>query len=144
MATSNFTKNALLKLVFNGTAIDNVADNASSVPATTLALSLHTASPGVGGSPSTNVATYTGYVGTTVARTALAMPVDENAHTASNAAVVSWPQCSGGASQVVTHVAASMGGQLWAFAALPASITVAAGDVPRAAIGALVFTMVDA
>lgn len=38
-------ENDILKLIFNGTAIANFADNAASSPATTLYLSLHTADP---------------------------------------------------------------------------------------------------
>ena len=40
-----YLENAILKLIFNGTAIANIADNASASPATGWWLSLHTADP---------------------------------------------------------------------------------------------------
>ena len=42
--------NDLLKLIFNGTTIANIADNAVSSPLTNLYVSLHTATPAAGGS----------------------------------------------------------------------------------------------
>lgn len=38
-------ENDVLKLIFNGTAIANLADNAASSPLTNLEVSLHTADP---------------------------------------------------------------------------------------------------
>lgn len=49
----------LLKLLFNGTPIANIADNAASSPLTTWELSLHTAKPTTG--QDHNEVTYTGY-----------------------------------------------------------------------------------
>ena len=40
-----YLENAILKLIFNGTAIANIADNAAASPATGWWLSLHTADP---------------------------------------------------------------------------------------------------
>lgn len=57
----------LLKLIFNATAIANIADNASSSPLTTLQIALHTADPhttaGAGTVDTQNAseATYTSY-----------------------------------------------------------------------------------
>jgi hypothetical protein len=50
----------LLKLIFNGTPISGIAENAST-PLTVYYVSLHTASPGVYGNQSTSEATYPGY-----------------------------------------------------------------------------------
>lgn len=61
--------NDLLKLIFNGTAIANICDNASSSPLTNLYVSLHTADPGTGGTATTNEAAYTSYARVAVART---------------------------------------------------------------------------
>jgi hypothetical protein len=58
-----------LKLIFNATPIANIADNAATSPLTNLYVSLHTASPAVGGSQTTNEAAYTGYARVGVART---------------------------------------------------------------------------
>ena len=59
----------LLKLIFNGVAIANIADNASSAPLTNLYLSLHTADPGAGGGQTTSEAVYGGYARMAVPRT---------------------------------------------------------------------------
>ena len=56
--SSNFA-NELLKLIFNGTPIANIADNAASSPITNWELSLHTALPTSG--QNHNEVTYTGY-----------------------------------------------------------------------------------
>lgn len=66
---SNTLSNAILNLIFNATAIPNIADNAASSPLTDLWVSLHTSDPGPGGDQSTDEVTYTGYGRVNVART---------------------------------------------------------------------------
>lgn len=61
--------NNILRLIFNGVGIPNLADNASSGPLTNLYLSLHTADPGLAGTQSSSEATYTGYARVQVPRT---------------------------------------------------------------------------
>ena len=61
MSKSNILEEQWLDLYFNGTAIPDIAQNDTTAPATTLEVSLHTASPGEGGTKLTNEATYTGY-----------------------------------------------------------------------------------
>lgn len=61
-------RNDLLKLIFNATAIANLADNAASSPLANLYLSLHTADPGAGGDQTTSEIAYTGYARVAVAR----------------------------------------------------------------------------
>lgn len=61
MSKSNFWENAILNLLFNATAIANIADNAVSSPLTQLFVALHTADPGEGGNQSTSEISYTGY-----------------------------------------------------------------------------------
>ena len=61
--------NGLVELIFNATAIANIADNAATSPFTNLYVSLHTSSPGAGGSQTTNEAAYTSYARVAVART---------------------------------------------------------------------------
>lgn len=74
----------LLKLIFNGTAIANVADNAATAPLTSLYVSLHTADPLAGTTEGSNQttaeATYTGYARVAVARTAGAWSVTTDAN----------------------------------------------------------------
>lgn len=61
--------NDYLKLIYNGTAIANLADNAASSPLTSLYAALHTADPGAAGNQTTNEAAYVGYARQAVART---------------------------------------------------------------------------
>jgi hypothetical protein len=69
MSKSDFLENAILKLLFNATAIANIADNAASSPLTNLFWALHTADPGDAGTQATSEATYTSYARVSVART---------------------------------------------------------------------------
>src|SRR5512139_3668775 len=69
MPKSTTFSNDILALVFNATAIANIADNAASSPLTDLYVSLHSASPGIGGSQLTNEVGYTNYARIAVPRT---------------------------------------------------------------------------
>src|SRR3546814_12129711 len=69
MSKSNTFENDLLALIFNGTPIANIADNAISSPLTNLYLALHTTDPGESGVQNTNEVSYTGYLRVAVART---------------------------------------------------------------------------
>lgn len=51
MSKGNTFELDFLKLVFNATAIANIADNAASSPLTSLYLALHTADPGEAADP---------------------------------------------------------------------------------------------
>ena len=68
MSMGNTWENDLLKLIFQATAIANVADNAASSPLTNLYVSLHTADPGEAGDQTTSEISYTGYARVAVAR----------------------------------------------------------------------------
>lgn len=57
-----------LKLIYNATAIANIADNAATSPLTNIYWSLHTADPSAG-NQSTSEVSYTGYARQAVART---------------------------------------------------------------------------
>ena len=69
MSKGNTFETDLLALIFNATAIANVADNAATAPLTNLAVALHTADPGEGGTQATSETAYTGYARVSVART---------------------------------------------------------------------------
>jgi hypothetical protein len=69
MAKANVTSNNWLKLLFNATAIANIADNAASSPITNIQVALHTADPGAAGTQATSEAAYTNYVRVAVVRT---------------------------------------------------------------------------
>lgn len=69
MAKSNTSANDYVALIYNATAIANVADNAASAPLTNIFLAAHTADPFAAGTQSTSEAAYTGYARASAART---------------------------------------------------------------------------
>ena len=141
MPKSTTFSNDLSALIFNGTAISNIADNASSAPLSNLYLSLHTSTPGIGGSQTTNETSYTNYTRVAVARTSGGWTVSSGA--ATNAALIQFPQC-GASGATITHVAigtASSGtGKVLYAGALSSSLAVANLIQPQFAINALTAT----
>lgn len=138
MSKGNTFENDLMKLIFNGTAIANIADNAASSPLTNLYVSLHTADPGEGGDQTSSEATYTSYARVAVSRDSGGWTVTANE--AENAALVQFPQCTGG-SNTITYVgvgtASSSTGKLLYSGALSSSLSVSSGIQPQFAAGAL-------
>lgn len=132
MSKGNTFKNDFLKLIFNATAIANIADNASSSPLTDLYLSLHTADPGEAGDQTTNETSYTSYARVAVARSGAGFTVTGNS--VSPAANVDFPACTGGTA-TITHVAvgtASSGaGKLLYKGTVTPNISVSSGVTPR-------------
>ena len=124
--------NDLLKLLFNAVPIPNLADNASSAPLTQLYLSLHTADPGVGGTQTTNEATYTGYARVAVNRDGTGFTVSGQSW--SLTALVAFPACTGGSNTVtyfaVGTSAAGAGKVLYSGPVTP-SLAVSAGVTPE-------------
>jgi hypothetical protein len=100
MSKGNNWENNLLRLLFNATAIANIADNAAASPLTNLYVSLHTADPGEAGDQTTNEIAYTSYARVAVARTSGGWTVTANS--VSPAAVISFPSGTGG-SGTATH-----------------------------------------
>lgn len=141
MSKGNTFENDLLKLIFNATAIANIADNAASSPLTSLYVSLHTADPGEAGNQTTSEATYTSYARVAVARNSGGWTVSGNE--ATNAALVQFPQCTG-SSNTITYVGvgtdSSGTGKLLYSGALSASLAVSSGIQPQFAAGALDIT----
>jgi hypothetical protein len=90
--------NDLLKLIFNATAIANMADNAATSPLTNLYISLHTADPTSSGNQSSSEATYTGYARVAVARTTGGFTVSSNSVVP--AAAVTFPAGTAGSGTV--------------------------------------------
>lgn len=101
MSKGNTFENDLLKLIFNGTAIANMADNAAAAPLADLYVALHTADPGEGGSQSTSEVAYVSYARQAVARSGVGWTVTNNS--VSPAAAINFPQPTGGADGVATH-----------------------------------------
>jgi hypothetical protein len=133
MSKSNAFETDLLGLIFNGTAIATIADNAASTPLTNLFLALHTADPGEAGNQSTSEISYTGYSRVAVARTSGGWTVTGNS--VSPVAAIEFGEMTGGAGGSVTYASigtASTGsGKILYSGALTPSITVALGVLPR-------------
>jgi hypothetical protein len=102
MSIGDTFENDLLKLIFNATAIANIADNAASSPITNIEWSLHTADPGEAGTQTTSEIAYTSYARVAVARTTGGHTVTANS--VSPVANVDFPAGTGG-SGTATHFA---------------------------------------
>lgn len=125
-------RNDLLKLLFNATAIANIADNAASSPITNIQVSLHTADPAAAGDQTTSEATYTSYARVAVARTTGGWTVTTNS--VSPVANIDFPVATGG-TNTITHfmvgtAASSTGKQLFSGTVTP-NISVSSGVTPR-------------
>jgi len=94
-------RNDILQLIYNASAIANIADNAGTSPLTNLYVSLHTADPSAG-NQTTNEAAYTSYARVAVARTSGGWTVSGNS--VSPVATISFPAGTGGG-ETVTHAA---------------------------------------
>lgn len=102
MSKGNTFENDLVKLIFQATAIANIADNAASGPLTNLYVSLHTADPGETGDQTTSEIAYTSYARVAVARSGSGFTVTNNS--VSPAADITFPTGTGG-SGTATHFA---------------------------------------
>jgi hypothetical protein len=132
MSKSNAFENSLLKLIFNATAIANLADNAASSPLTSLYVSLHTADPGEAGDQSTSEATYTSYARVAVLRTSGGWTVTNNS--VSPVANIDFPNCTGGTNTITyfgVGTASSGAGVLYYSGTVSPSISVSSGVTPR-------------
>jgi hypothetical protein len=131
MSLGNTFENDLLKLIFQATAIANIADNAASSPNTNLYVSLHTADPGEAGSQTTSEATYTSYARVAVARSGSGWTVTNNS--VSPAANIDFPACTGG-TNTITHfgigTASSGTGKLLVSGTVSPNISVSSGVTP--------------
>ena len=131
MSKGNTHINDYLKLIFNATTDATLFSAAGS--ATNLYVSLHTASPGAGGSQTTNEAAYTSYARATVARTTGGWTA-ASAQSTSPAANIDFIAATGG-SETETHFAvgtASSGtGKIICFGTITPNIPVSTGTTPR-------------
>lgn len=131
MSKGNTFENDWLKLIFNATAIADLAENDSSSPATNLYVSLHTADPGEAGDQTTSEATYTSYARVAVARTTGGWTVTANS--VSPFADITFPACTGG-TNTITHlavgVASSGAGKLLYSGTVSPNISVTTGVTP--------------
>lgn len=132
MSKGNTFENDLIKLIFQATAIANIADNAASSPLTNLYAALHTADPGEAGTQQTSEAAYTSYARVAVARTSGGWSVSTNI--ASPVAAITFPAATGG-SETETFgsvgVASSGATKLLYSGAITPNIVVSSGVTPQ-------------
>lgn len=126
-------ENDLLKLIFNATAVANMADNAASSPLTNLYVAMHTADPGESGTQSTSEAAYTGYARVAVARTSGGWTV--TGASVSPAANIDFGECTASCGSNLTYwsvgVASSGSTKILYSGALSTAITMTVGTIPR-------------
>ena len=136
MSKSNTFETDLLDLIFNATAIANIADNAASAPLTNLYLSLHTGDPGEAGNQTTNECAYTSYAREAVARTSGGFTVSGNSVTLASA--VDFTTATGG-TETVTHFAVgtdlSGTGKILYSGTVTPNISVSSGVTPQLTTG---------
>lgn len=139
MSKSNTFENDFLKLIFNATAIANIADNAGTSPLTNLYVSLHTADPGEAGDQSTNEIAYTSYARVAVARTSGGWTITANS--VSPAAAINFPAGTGGTG-TATHFGvgtdASGTGKLLYSGTITPNIVTGAGITPQLTSGSTI------
>lgn len=132
MSKGDTFENDLLRLIFNATAIGNIADNAATSPLTQLFVSLHTADVGEAGSQTTNEVAYTGYARVGVNRNTGGWTVTANS--VSPAANIDFGACTAGTA-TATHWAvgtASTGtGKVLYKGTISPTIAISSGVTPR-------------
>lgn len=141
MSKGNTFEADLIALIFNATAIADLAENDTTSPLTALYVALHTADPGEAGTQDASEATYTGYARVAVNRNSGGWTVSGGA--VSNTAAVTFGACTAG-SNTITYfsvgVAVSGATKILYSGALTASLAVSAGITPSFAIGELDIT----
>lgn len=144
MGKHNQFETELLQLIFNNVDIADIGDAPglqNSATAGSLYLALHTGDPGEAGTATTSEAAYGSYARVAVARTAGGWTVATN--TASNTALVQWPECTSG-SETITHLsvttAVSGASKILYSGALTASRAISTGIQPQASATAIQIT----
>lgn len=132
MSKGNTFENDILKLIFNATAIADLAENDATSPLANLYVSLHTADPGEAGTQLTSEATYTSYARVAVARSGAGFTVTNNS--VSPAANIDFAAATGG-TNTITHfgigtTSAAAGILLYSGTVTP-NIAVTSGVTPR-------------
>lgn len=140
MSKSNVFENDWMLLLFNATAIANIADNASSGALTNLYVGLHTGDPGEAGNQQSSEANYGAYARVAVARSGAGWTVSNNQ--ASNAGIVTFAEAISG-TNTISHVsvgtAASGAGKILYSGPLDTPLSVTTGIQPRFQAGELIF-----
>lgn len=100
MSKGQTTANDYLRLLYNATAITNIADNAASAPLTQIYVALHSADVADTATQNSNEISYTGYARVAVARTTGGWTVTNDS--VSPVAAISFGACTAG-SATATH-----------------------------------------
>jgi hypothetical protein len=134
--------NDLAKLIFQATAIANLADNAGTSPLTNLFVALHTADPSAGNQNTSEVA-YTGYARVAVPRNSSGWTV--SGANATNAGATGFPACTGG-SNTAAYVSigknnTGVAGEIYFSGALNSNLAISNGITPSFAAGNLTVTL---
>jgi len=107
MSKSASYETSILKLLFNATAITNVADNAAA-PLTALSVALHTSDPGETGTQGTAEGGYAAYARVVTTRSTVGWVVTSGTTSAaasvSPVATVSFPACATTTTGTFTHM----------------------------------------
>jgi len=138
MSKGNTFENDLLKLIFNATAIADLAQDDGSSPATTLTVALHTGDPGEAGDQTTSEISYTGYARIAVARTTGGWTV--TGASVSPVADITFGQMTAGAGGTVTHASVGSGvaNKLLYSGTVTPNIVVANGVTPKITTGSTI------
>lgn len=134
--------NAVLDLLYRGTAIADVAENDATAPMTNTHISLHTASLVPGSTQATSEAGYTNYARRPVARSAAGWTAPAGG-SVSNVAAIEFAQCGvTGANIVAAAIGKDLagGGVVWHYGDLNAPIAVSNQIQPRFPAGAVTIT----
>ena len=133
MSKQNTFETDILALIFNATAIADLAENDATAPLATLYVSLHTADPGEAGSQTTSETAYTGYARIGVARTSGGWTVASGS--VSPVANIDFGECTALPGAAITYFGigtlVSAAGKLLYSGTVTPNITMAVGVIPR-------------
>jgi hypothetical protein len=132
MSKTTTYANSMLRLILNGTAIANLADNAAASPLTNLHLSLHTTDPGEAGTQSASEVAYPGYARLAVSRSPAGFTVTGD--TANLAAAATFGAATGGSTTAAffgVGSAASGAGTLFYRGPITPNIPISNGTTPQ-------------
>jgi len=131
MSKGNTFETDILALIFNATAIADLAENDTTSPATNLSVALHTADPGEAGTQLTSETAYTGYARVNVARTTGGWTVSGGS--VSPVANIDFGECTAAPGAAITHfsVGSTVANKLLYSGTVTPNITMAVGVIPR-------------
>jgi hypothetical protein len=131
MSKGNTFENDILKLIFNATTINDLAENDTTSPAANLTVALHTGDPGEAGDQTTSEISYTGYARVSVARTAGGWTVTNNS--VSPVAAITFGEMTAGAGGTVTYFSVGTGvaNKLLYSGTVTPNIVVSNGVIPQ-------------